>query len=58
MRTALALLKASAQEGRTEADVRRYAASSFTAVQLASVLGTAYSASGHLAYNEEPSGGA
>ncbi|MFJ4894968.1 hypothetical protein ACIP5U_33990 [Streptomyces sp. NPDC088788] len=58
MRTALALLKASTQAGRTEADVRRYAASSVTAVQLASVLGTAYSASGHMAYNEELSGGA
>ncbi|MFE2823394.1 hypothetical protein [Streptomyces sp. NPDC059271] len=52
MRTALALLKASAQEAGSEEAVRRYAASSFTAVQLAAALGTAYSASGHLAYNE------
>ncbi|MET7889009.1 hypothetical protein [Streptomyces avermitilis] len=58
MRTALALLKTSVQEGRNEEDIRRYAGSSFTAVQLAQVLGTAYSASGHLAYNEAPSRGA
>ncbi|MEV5795752.1 hypothetical protein [Streptomyces sp. NPDC052192] len=58
MRTALALLKASAQEVRNEEAVRRYAASSFRAVQLAGVLGRAYSASGHLAYNEESNGGA
>lgn len=58
MRTALAQLKASAQEARSEEAVRRYAASSFTAVQLAGALGTAYSASGHLAYNEQQSRGA
>ncbi|MCX4920072.1 hypothetical protein [Streptomyces sp. NBC_00687] len=58
MRTALALLHAWSQEGRPDVDVRRYAASSFTAVQLAGALGTAYSASGRLAYNEEPSRGA
>ncbi|MFE4698687.1 hypothetical protein ACFRIC_16635 [Streptomyces sp. NPDC056738] len=58
MRAALALLKVSAQEERNEVDARRYTGSSVTAVQLAGVLGTAYSASGHLAYNEEPSRGA
>ncbi|MFE9812922.1 hypothetical protein [Streptomyces sp. NPDC005548] len=55
MRAALTLLKASAQEAGDAEAFQRYAASSFTAVQLAGALGTAYSASGHLAYNEEPS---
>ncbi|MFI6341011.1 hypothetical protein [Streptomyces sp. NPDC050535] len=57
MRTALALLKSSAQEAGSEEAVQRYSASSFTAVQLAGALGAAYSAAGHLAYNEEPGRG-
>ncbi|MFF0191103.1 hypothetical protein [Streptomyces sp. NPDC005244] len=55
MRTALTLLKTSAQATGDEEAGQRYAAASFTAVQLAGALGTAYSASGHLAYNEAPS---
>ncbi|WP_369188802.1 hypothetical protein [Streptomyces sp. R08] len=55
MRTALVLLQASAQEAESADVVRRYAASPLTAVQLSGALGTAYSASGYLACNDEPS---
>lgn len=55
MSTALAQLKAFAQKSQDEDADGRYASSSFTAAQLAGALGTAYSASGHLAYKERPS---
>ncbi|MCX4993461.1 hypothetical protein [Streptomyces sp. NBC_00568] len=49
MRTVLALLEASGEVLQSDAEVQRYAES---AVQLAGVLGKAYSAVGHLAYKE------
>ncbi|MCT9010563.1 hypothetical protein [Streptomyces rhizosphaerihabitans] len=55
MRTALALLEASGEVLQSDDEVQRYAESSLTAVQLAGVLGKAYSAVGHLAYKETSS---
>ncbi|MFF3617516.1 hypothetical protein [Streptomyces sp. NPDC002580] len=54
MRTALALLKVSGEVLHNDDEVQRYTESSLTAVQLAGVLGKAYSAVGHLAYNAAP----
>lgn len=56
MSTALAQLKAFAQKSQGEDAVRRYASWSLTAAQLAGALGTAYPASGHLAYKAEQGG--
>ncbi|WP_328674174.1 hypothetical protein [Streptomyces sp. NBC_00328] len=47
MRTALALLEVSGEVLQSDDEVQRYAESSLTAVQLAGVLGKAYSAVGH-----------
>lgn len=53
-RTAPTLLKDAGVGLQSDVDVRRLTQSSFTAGQLAAVLGTAYSAVGHLAYKEAP----